>query len=279
MDFREATNFRIEASQEFGIQANLNRIAFLGSLGVVLSLTLALRTPLLLWRALSLAAAGFCLLGTFLPQSRSAVLAALTGCVSVLFLFRRSFSRVFLVAAIVAACAFVVLPKAVFARYKTADSMETGESGDSRVRLYGAVLQAIPSTPLTGVGAGRYPSWAGQHGLVSATGHVVGAHNSFAQVFFYWGIGGLGLFLALLWSAFRCLPRNAASDPVAAALVGLAAASLVRLVFSHTYYEKDFAVVLGLLLGAKAFLWPTGDARQVLSVAAGPDAGMGGSLR
>jgi len=208
----------------------------------------------------------FCLLGTFLPQSRSGVLAAVAACLVVLLVYRQSRTRAFMVALIVGLGLVLVLPRAALSRFQSAGENAAGRSDDSRVRVYTAAWEALPDYFWSGVGAGHYhDTWAIEHGLSKLVDNgqnmevlVIGAHSVFLQILIYWGILGLSFYLFMLWRAYRCLPRHPASDHLALALLGLTVAMVVRLLFTQNFYVKDFALVLGLLAAARMNIWPRG---------------------
>jgi O-antigen ligase len=265
-DFKEASRLREQAFEEFGLQANLNRISFLCAQGVVACLALGLKKSALWSRLGLLVGAIFCLLGTFLPQSRSGVVAAVAACLVVLLVYRQSRSRALIVALIVGFGLALVLPKAALSRFQTAGETISGRSDDSRVRVYAAAWEALPNYFWTGVGAGHYhDTWAVEHGLSKLIDEgqskrvlVIGAHSVFLQILIYWGIAGLAMYLFMLWRAYRCLPRHCEADHLALALLGLTVAMGMRLLFTQNFYVKDFALVLGLLAAARMNIWPRG---------------------
>ena len=77
----------------------------------------------------------------------------------------------------------------------------------------------------------------------------------YAQVTLYWGLLGLLAFLALIWQAYRCLPRRYRADPLGLCLLGLAIVLMVKSFFSHNLERKELSIVLGLLTGTNLWIW------------------------
>jgi O-antigen ligase len=135
---------------------------------------------------------------------------------------------------------------------------------ESRAELYTVALQHFPDYFISGVGAGNYfNKWGIQNGFAIRSykvgNIVVGVHNSFLQVVINWGLIGLLAFLAVIWRAYRCLPKKIyAKDDLALGILGISVALALWLLQSHNFYIKDFSLGLGILVGARYWIWPAG---------------------
>lgn len=257
-DFQAASQLRAEAFEDNPLQANLNNMAFSAGQAAVIALSWSLisQRPLQRWW---LGSTGlFCLIGAFLPLSRSGVVIVLSACMSVLYAF--GFRRVkgFLIAAILGGVVLMLVPQAVWSRMSFTFEQHDGKT-EGRALIYGTALERLPEYFLTGIGAGNFWShWGRETEFASASGRVSGAHNCFLQVTLYWGIAGLLALLAIFWQASRCLPRGANREPAALAIVGIGVSILLFSMVSHNIYAKEFTLALGLLVGAHRWIWPYG---------------------
>src|SRR6266705_7133219 len=90
-----------------------------------------------------------------------------------------------------------------------------GEQGakDARLSFYENAIRHVDDYWFSGVGEGNYyQKWGFENGfahLNSGDGSyiVYGVHNAFVQVMMIWGLIGLLAFVAVFWTAYRCLPR------------------------------------------------------------------------
>ena len=85
---------------------------------------------------------------------------------------------------------------------------------------------------------------------------AIGMHNSFLQVWVWWGIPAFLALCLFFWMQFRCLPGKSKNDLLVICLRGLFVAMLLRLFFTHNFFLKDFVVVVALLAAGKSWLWP-----------------------
>lgn len=232
---------------------DLNRVSFLCGLGALVALGLATKSAknTLLWFGVAI----FCLLGAFLPLSRSGIVIVGLSGLAILFARRGKRAQAIFTAAVIAICLYAIVPTAVFERLKTSDS-QAGKV-DPRQRILEGVLRGLPDFYALGVGTSRYwNEWAVKQGIATPTHKPLGAHNSLFQVWIYWGLPGLITFLALLWASYRCLPRGSGRDVLALCLLGLTLAMFLRMCFTHALYVKDFTAVTGLLAAARLWIWP-----------------------
>jgi len=253
--------YRSEGSED--LLRDLNRISFLCGLGAIVAMGFAakLRRSRLLWFGMTIVM----LLGALLPLSRSGVL--IVGLAGLAILLSSSGRRLesVLIAVLIVGCLYAIAPAAVFERFKTLD--ERPGTSDPRQVIFKGVLEALPEFWLAGVGTSEYWSgWAVKQGIATRAHKPLGAHNSFFQVWIYWGLPGLLTFLALLYVLWRCLPNGRRRDVLALCLFGLTLALLIRLSFSHVFFVKDFAAVTGLLAGGHLWIWPSHATRTSVRV-------------
>jgi hypothetical protein len=262
-DFSEASVVRIEVFSDLGEGSNLNQLAFVCAQGTVLGLVLFLYAHSQLRRWLALGIAVFCLIASFLPLSRSGAGIALISPAIVMLTYGTKRGRFILVAIVICASLMIFVPDAVWKRMAFTLEPQEGKL-EGRARIYLAVVTHFPKYALTGVGAGHFQeSWGWTHGF-ARTGEmgeqiaVVGAHNVFAQVTIYWGIAGLTAFLFVLWQAYRSLPKYCNREAESLCLLGICGSLLLLTMVAHNFYAKDFSLGLGLLVGARCWIWPAG---------------------
>ena len=252
-DYNKASRVRTEAAKEISLSVNLNNVAMYTAQGSVVALALALPSRSFMWRNLLSAASLFCLIATFLPMSRGGIAVVIISSLAVLLLGRTKPLRMLFLAVILGIGALIWVPKVVFSRMDV--------PAGSRTRVYAAAFDHLNEYALTGVGAGNFwESWGYINGFRGPSGSgVLGAHNGFVQITLYWGlIGFLGL-CALIWQAYYCLPtRQGRENDLALCLVGIAIALLLVLFFVHSFYEKWYSLGLGLLVGARCWVWQQG---------------------
>jgi hypothetical protein len=250
-DYNEASRVRIEVSGNVPLEGNLNNMAFLTAQGGVVGLALTLTARSALRRTLFLGITLFCLVATFLPMSRGGIVIAASSCVTILWACRAKRMQAIVVAIILGVNILTLVPDAVFSR--------VGALEGGRTELYMKIIEYIPQYMTIGVGAGNYEkSWAHSNGFTTGAGDALGTHNVFLHVTICWGLAALLAFLALIWQAYCCLPKQCGDDALTLCLLGLGVSLLLQLMFSHAFYDKWYSLWLGLLVGARSWIWPTG---------------------
>jgi hypothetical protein len=258
--YQEATQARIAASERGVLELNLNELAFLTAQGAVVALAFFLTTHSAYKRRLFLGAALFCLLGSFLPMSRSAVLIAVVSSLAVLFKYGKQALRIIGLAIVCGAIVLAAVPNVVFTRFASFTE------GAGRTQVSTASIGNLSEYIITGVGAGNYwGRWGETHGFRNLRGNVIGAHNAFLQMTIFWGLPLLSLLIVLLWQAYHCLPTRYADDGAALAVLGIAVSLLIYMFFFHSFWDKYFSLGLGLLVGARRWIWPSGIVQRVRS--------------
>jgi O-antigen ligase len=153
--------------------------------------------------------------------------------------------------------ALIWIPQVVFAR------LTFSADHDSRRVVYRAAFDHLPEYILTGVGAGNFwGAWGMQSGYHVNHGPgqdgVRGAHNAFIQVTINWGLAGLLALIAVVYLAYRCLPRGGGKDELVLCLYGMAVAIVLGMMVSHLLTVKEYSLGLGLLVGGHRWIWPKG---------------------
>ena len=253
---QDADRLRIAMIQSDQLQANLNAMAYSTAQGAVVALALALTATTSRRRYVFSAIAAVCVFATFLPMSRTGLVVLAVSCVAVAYARGIARPRVIIAALILTVGVLVWIPKGMFSRFTVLTETKTSQH-DSRVRVYSAVIKRFPEYGLAGVGISHFwGDWGRHTEFAKDSGEVSGAHNCFAQVTIYWGLGGLLAFLIFVWQAYRCLPKRCGVDPLRLSLLGLAIPAFVLTLFSHGLEAKEFSLALGILASAPLWLWP-----------------------
>ena len=255
-DFDSASEAREQVFQGMDFQTNLNNLAFFAAQGAVGAFALGLREKSSRRRVLFLLVMLTCIVGAFLPMSRGGVMVVAVACAAVMGTYGLLKARMLLVLALLAVGVWLFVPEAVYSRLVyQAHSYEPGKL-EGRTKVYTAVLENLPDYVFTGVGAGHFwTAWGNSHGFREGKG-ILGAHNCFAQATIYWGLLGLGGFLAVIWQAYRSFPAPCGTDALKLSLLGTSVALLVLMMIMDLLYAKEFSIGLGLLVGASQWIWP-----------------------
>lgn len=255
-DFQQATNMR--SNVDVGFRINLNTLGFVCMQGGIVAFALSLADKAKHRRILLIGITCCCLVASFLSMSRGNTLGSAVSVAAILYTFGAKQGRALILAAILGMGLYTLVPDAVWSRM--AFSTAVGESGrmEARAHIYTIALTHLPEYILAGVGAGKYyGGWAIEKGFV-AHGKLIGAHNSLLQIAVYWGVLGLVVFLWIIWCIYRSIPLGCGRDGLSLALVGIIVSLGLWLLQNHTYYMKSFAFGVGLLVGARLGIWPTG---------------------
>jgi hypothetical protein len=258
VDFEEASQVRAEVFADKILQANLNMMAFICAQGAIVALVLALTASSRIRRCLFLSVALLCLIATFVPMSRSGIVIAIVTSLIVLFTYQGKRMRAMVAALALGIGVLIWVPDVVLSRLQY--STETrGDRMEGRALVYTASIEHLPEYVVTGVGAGNFWGWwAYSNGFGDDEWGVGGAHNCFFQVTIYWGLAGLLALIAVIWRAYRCLPKRCGDDTLALCLQGIAFSLLLWMLAMHNFYAKEFSLGLGLLVSARHWIWPKG---------------------
>lgn len=268
-DFSEASKARSQAFADKPVQANINGLAFVCVQGAIVAFALYLSERWKHRRLELLGITAFCLIASFLPMSRGAALMTLVSFAALFYTYGIKHGKVLMIICVLGLGVYVVVPDAVWSRMAYSTEVNDGKM-EARARLYTNALNRLPEYIVAGVGAGNYfERWGFEKGFSSNKGgsHVIGAHNSFLQITIFWGSLGLFMFLLVLWCAYRAIPFRCGRDELALALVGLTVSLGILLFQSHNFYDKPFALGVGLLVGARYWIWSAGIVPEVSEVA------------
>ena len=258
-NFQQATHVREAAFSESGLQANINSLAFVCTQGAVVAFAMAIVGSSK--RFLLLGIATFCLIAAFLPMSRGAAVISLVSFAAVLYTCGIKHGKVMVFVAILGLGIYVIVPDAVWSRMAFSTESRDGKM-EGRAWIYTTALNRLPEYFVAGVGAGNYYNkWGFEKGFArefQGVSVVYGAHNSLLQITIFWGILGLLMFLSIIWCTYRSVPVHCARDELSLALVGILVSLSLWLLMSHGFSDKWFACGLGLLVGARRWIWPSG---------------------
>lgn len=272
-NFAEATLLRDSAFSDNPVILDLNDMAFITAQGAVVALAMGLTARSAVRRNLFFGILIMCLLATFLPMSRGGLVIIAVSCATVISVHGLNRARIIMTSIFVGVVLFMSVPGAVLSRLQYSPE----SPGDVRANLYGAVINALPDYIITGLGAGNYESWGLKNGLgfymtlraAKVVGlsedsftpglYVLGTHNCFLQVTICWGLTALVALIAVVYQAYRSIPKRLGTDLLALSLYGIAISSLLEMMVVHMF-AKQFAVALGLIVGSQLWIWaqPTG---------------------
>lgn len=259
--FNQASKVRAAAFADQALQANINGVAFICTQGGVTAFALALSSRSSYHRVLLLGIATFCLVASFLPMSRGAAVGGLVSVGAVLYAMEVKHGRALIFVMIFGLGMYMLVPDAVWSRMTYSTETRNGKL-EGRAWIYTTALNRLPEYILAGVGAGNYnQKWGFEKGFGKSHGGVLvvyGAHNAFLQILMFWGMLGLLSFLWILWCVYRSIPLQCARDELSLALLGIIVSLGVYLFLTHGFYEKSFALGVGVLVGARQWIWPTG---------------------
>jgi O-antigen ligase len=264
-DFHGASLARAKAFEGSTIKGNINVMAFNCAQGGAVALAFAIACGSRSRRMLFFAIATFCYTASSFTLSRGGIAISLLSCAAILYASGLRNGRALFLVATLGACVFLLAPDALWSRM--AFSMEGKLGEESRAVLYKKALDNWPDYISTGVGAGNFSNkWGMENGFVTGSGLNRGTthtHNSFLQVTINWGLPGLLAFIAIIWQAYRCVPKRYGSDPLALSVLGIGVSLISLLLFTHNFYEKSFCLGLGILVAYQRWLGASKSAQPV----------------
>lgn len=257
-DFHEASHLRGEV--EVGIKANLNGLAFICAQGAIVAFALSLSDRLKHFRVVLLGIGIFCLVAAFLPMSRGAAVISAVSIAAILHAYGVKQGKALIFACILGLSLYVVVPEAVWSRMVFSTEVREGGKMEGRAYIYTTALNRLPEYFVSGVGAGNFfGPWGFEKGFFRSEGtKVLGAHNAFLQVTLFWGVLGLSMFIWMLWLIYRLIPLRCGRDALSLALLGIIISHGLVLLESHQFWDKWFSFGIGMLIGARRWIWPTG---------------------
>lgn len=254
--FQQASNLR--GQLDTGITANKNALAFVCTQGAIVAFALSLSDRFRHFRILLLGMGIFCLVAAFLPMSRGAAVISSVSVATILYAHGIKHGKALILASILGIGIYILVPDAVWSRM--AFSTEVGQSGrmEARAHVYTTALNRLPEYIMAGVGAGNYYAWWGLEKGFSSLRGLIGAHNALLQIAIFWGVLCLFIYLWFIWLVYRSIPLRCGRDGLSLALLGVIVSLGMLVMDSHSFYDKWFAFGVGLLVGARQWIWPTG---------------------
>lgn len=254
--FQQASNLRSQL--DTGITANKNALAFVCTQGAIVAFALSLSDRFRHFRILLLGMGIFCLVAAFLPMSRGAAVISSVSVATILYAHGIKHGKALILASILGIGIYILVPDAVWSRM--AFSTEVGQSGrmEARAHVYTTALNRLPEYIMAGVGAGNYYAWWGLEKGFSSLRGLIGAHNALLQIAIFWGVLCLFIYLWFIWLVYRSIPLRCGRDELSLALLGVIVSLGMLVMDSHSFYDKWFAFGVGLLVGARQWIWPTG---------------------
>lgn len=261
-DFNEASHLRAQAYGEKPLGANINSLALICAQGAIIAFALSLFERLKHLRPLSLGIVAFCLIASFLPMSRGVAVVLLASLAAILYAQGFRHGKALIFAFVLGMGVYMLVPDAVWSRMVF--STERGEGGkmESRARIYTTALDRLPEYIVTGVGAGNFhQDWGYKKWYTKPIGGVrlpVAAHNTPLAITVYWGVISLSIFMWFIWRVYRSIPLGCGRDELSLALLGIIISLGLYMMQIHTFYDKQFALGIGMLVGARQWIWPRG---------------------
>jgi hypothetical protein len=267
-DFDEASRVRHQAFGDKPLGANINELSFIVAQGAIVAFALSLSERLKLPRILLLGIGAFCLIASFLPMSRGVAVVTLVSFATILYNQGFRYGKALVIASILGMGVYMVVPDAIWGRMVFSTEVQRHGKLESRAELYTTALDRLPEYIVAGVGAGNYfEKWGLEKGFPRHKGGVtvaLGVHNSFLAITIYWGVLGLSLFLWMTWCVYRSIPSRCGRDELSLALLGIIVAIGLYLFQIHGFYDKPVAFAVGMLVGARQWIWPTGIVSEVV---------------
>jgi|CXWL01.1.fsa_nt_gi hypothetical protein len=266
-DFDESSKLRNQAYGEKPLGANVNGLSFLCAQGAIVAFALSLSDRVKYLRVPLLGVGAFCLIASFLPMSRGIAVVSLTCFATIFYAQGFRYGKALVLAAFLGMSVYMVVPDAIWGRMVFSTEVKSGKM-ESRAQLYTTALDRLPEYIMTGVGAGNYfGRWGIEKGFGRYHNGVTiahGVHNSFLAIAIYWGVLGLSLFLWIIWQVYRLVPLRCGRDELSLALLGILVSIGLYLFQIHGFYDKPFAFAVGMMVGARQWIWPTGVVSDVM---------------
>jgi hypothetical protein len=260
-NFMQASQVRAQTFGDNPLGANINSLAFICAQGAIVAFALSISTKLKRLRILFVGVCGFCLIASFLPMSRGTAVASLVTFAVILYTYGIRQGKMLIVISLLGLLLYALVPDAVWSRMTFQTESREGKT-DLRTRLYTAAFDQLPEYIVAGVGAGNYfNQWGAEKGFgkeFNGVWLVYGVHNSFLQITIFWGLLGLLMFLLIIWCIYRTIPLRCGRDELSLALLGILVTAGLALLQGHGFYSKSYALVIGLLVGSRQWIWPNG---------------------
>jgi O-antigen ligase len=200
-------------------------------------------------------------------MSRGAAVVNLVSFAVILYAHGIRHGKTLILASILGMGIYAVVPDAVWSRMVYSTEMR-GNKMEARASLYDAALNRLPEYIVSGVGAGNFfQKWGLEKGFARHQGDgaliAQPSHNTLLQITINWGILGLGMFLLIVWCVYRSVPLHCGRVELSLALLGIMVAVGLVLLQTHLFYGKQLSFAVGMLVGSRRWIWPTGVASAV----------------
>jgi len=266
-DFNQAERIRGQAFEEKPLGADLNLLANTCTQGAVVAFAMSISGRLTHRSVLLLGIATFCLVASFLSMSRGAAVASLISFAVILYAQGIRQGKILILVSVLGMGVLAAVPGAIWSRMTYSTSVQSSGKLDARASLYDAALNRLPEYIVGGVGSGNFSQkWGLEKGFARhRSGGLIAqpTHNSPLQITVNWGILGLSGFLLIIWCVYRLIPLQSGRDELSLALLGVLVAVGLFLLQVHNFYFKSFGVSLGVLVGARRWIWPIGIVLEV----------------
>jgi len=254
--FQDASKARIEAYEDFSLEENLNIMSFFCGLGATMAAVKFLHSKKIWFKIIYAILAIITTVGVFLPVSRSGAVVyfATLG----IFVFRSGINvqRFIPIGLVFGAVMLFLVPSVFWARFASLGDTEELAENDSRSRVYGNILKGMPDFFAVGVGSGQYwYYWAVRQGITprGRPSRPDGAHNAYAQIWVYWGLPAILMFIGLIRSLGKFVSFRIKNKYFSTVIFTYAIFILFEMLFAVSWYEKTFAVFIGLTMANQ--LW------------------------
>jgi hypothetical protein len=266
-DFDQSSKLRNQAYGDKPLGANINGLAFLCAQGAIVAFALSLSDRLKYLRIPLLGIGAFCLIASFLPMSRGVAVVSLACFATIFYAQGYRYGKALFLAVIFGMAVYMVVPDAIWGRMVFSTEVKSGKM-ESRAQLYTTALDRLPEYIVAGVGVGNYyGKWGVEKGFARSKDGIVfahGVHNSFLAIAIYWGALGLLMFLWIIWEVYRSVPSRCGRDELSLALLGTLVSIGLYLFQIHGFYDKPFAFAVGMAVGARQWIWPSGVVSEVM---------------
>jgi hypothetical protein len=252
--YTEASMIRSNVFGNGPVRADLNTMGFVCVQGAAVSYAFAMakreskRLITFLGLAVLFTTASLC------TMSRSTIIMILITCGVIALRLGLKHGKSILIAILFVSAVLWATPDLAWVRLGAGVQGAVSEDGklESRFALYEAAFEHLPEYVLTGVGQGNcLTDWGLKSGFVDCAW----VHNSFLHVTIFWGLPALLAFIVLIYAAYRCIPSGWGRDRLDLAVLGIAVSSFLYLSFVHNFYDKLFALALGVLAGGDYWIW------------------------
>jgi len=257
-DFNEASKLRGQAFEDKDLQANINQLAFVCTQGAIIAFALLLSERLKHLRILFLGIGIYCIVAAFLPMSRGAAMISFVSIATILYAYGVKQGKALILVGLLGLGIYILVPDAVWSRMSFSTEAQNGKV-EARAHIYTTALNCLPEYIVAGIGAGNfYGKWGIEKGFFRGSGNVLGAHNTLLQIAIFWGGLGLLMYLWIIWLIYRSVPLRCGRDELSLALLGIIVSLGMLLFVTHVFYDKWFAFGIGMLVGSRQWIWPTG---------------------